>query len=90
VLHCLVFDQLLNIAQETEDKVAYTKSDEEAVHLVDEKGATLAFFLNPTKIEDIVAIAGKLEKMPHKSTYFFPKLLSGLVLFKFDPSEKIS
>lgn len=90
VLHYLIFDQLLNIAQETEDKVTYSKSDEEAARFVDEKGATMAFFLNPTKIDDIISIAGKLEKMPHKSTYFFPKLLSGLVLFKFDLSEKIS
>lgn len=89
VLHYVVFDRILNISQETEDKVTYTKSEEEAVKLVDEKGASLAFFLNPTRIEEIVAIASELEKMPHKSTYFYPKLLSGLVLYRFALGEKI-
>ncbi|OGW75346.1 MAG: hypothetical protein A3J72_02125 [Nitrospirae bacterium RIFCSPHIGHO2_02_FULL_40_19] len=89
ILHFAVFDRLLNIAQETEDKIIYTKSDEEAVKLVDEKGRLMAFFLNPTKIEEIVAIASKLEKLPHKSTCFYPKLLSGLVLNKFEHGEKV-
>jgi len=89
ILHYLVFDRLLNIAKETEDKVIYTKSEEEAVQLVDEKGNSMAFFLNPTKIDEIVAIASKLEKLPHKSTYFYPKLLSGLVMNRFEINEKI-
>jgi uncharacterized protein (DUF1015 family) len=89
VLHYAVFDRLLNIAQETEDKVSYFKSAEEAVKAVDEKGATMAFLLNPTRIEEIVAVAGALEKMPHKSTYFYPKLLSGLVVNRFEHGEKI-
>lgn len=89
ILHYAVFDRLLNIAHETEDKITYTKSEEEAEKLVDEKGANLAFFLNPTKVEEIVAVAGELEKMPHKSTYFYPKLLSGLVMNRFEPGEKI-
>jgi len=49
-------------------------------YLVDEKGYQLAFFLNPTHVEDIIAIASKLEKMPQKSTFFYPKLPTGLVL----------
>jgi len=89
ILHYVVFDRLLNIARETEDKVIYTKSEEEAVKLVDEKGSAMAFFLNPTKIDEIVAIASKLEKLPHKSTYFYPKLLSGLVINRFEINEKI-
>ncbi len=89
ILHYVIFDRTLNIAGETEDKVTYTKSEEEAVKLVDEKGANFAFLLNPTRIEEIVSIASELEKMPHKSTYFYPKLLSGLVLNRFNPGEKI-
>ena len=57
--------------------------------MVDEKGCLVAFLLNPTKIEEIIAIASKLEKMPQKSTYFYPKLLSGLVLNKITHGEKI-
>jgi uncharacterized protein (DUF1015 family) len=89
ILHYAVMDRILGIAHETEDKVVYVKDEEKAVNLVDEKGAQVAFFLNPTKIEEITAIASKLEKMPQKSTYFYPKLLSGLVLNKIVHGEKI-
>ena len=89
VLHYAVFDRILGIAKETEDKVTYVKDEEDAVRFVDEKGHQVAFFLNPTKIEEIIAIASKLEKMPHKSTYFYPKLLSGLVLNKIVHGDKI-
>jgi uncharacterized protein (DUF1015 family) len=89
ILHYAVFDRLLNMASETEDKVTYFKSEAEAIKAVDEKGALMAFLLNPTRIEEIIAVAGELEKMPHKSTYFYPKLLSGLVLNKFISGEKV-
>lgn len=89
VIHYTVFDRILGIHQETEDKVTYVKDEEEAVRLVDEKGCQAAFFLNATKVEEITSIASKLEKMPHKSTYFYPKLLSGLVLNKIAHGEKV-
>jgi uncharacterized protein (DUF1015 family) len=89
ILHFSVFDRILGMAHETEDKVVYVKDEEKAVKLVDKKGAQAAFFLNPTKIEEITAIASKLEKMPQKSTYFYPKLLSGLVLNKIVHGDKI-
>ena len=89
VLHHAVFGRILRIAHETEEKVVYTQMDDEAVALVDAKKAQLAFLLNPVKIDQIIEIAGSFEKMPHKSTFFFPKLLSGLVLNNFDHNEKI-
>jgi uncharacterized protein (DUF1015 family) len=88
ILHYLVFDRILGISHETEDKIIYTHDPEEAIQLVDQ-GAAFAFFLNPTKIEEIVAIASKFEKLPHKSTFFYPKLLSGLVMYHFAAEEKI-
>jgi uncharacterized protein (DUF1015 family) len=89
ILHYTIFDRLLNMANETEDKVTYFKNEEAAIKAVDEKGALMALLLNPTKIEEIIAVASELEKMPHKSTYFYPKLLSGLVLNRFEPGGKI-
>ena len=89
ILHYAVFDRLLNIANETEDKVAYFKNSDEALAAVDEQRAAMAFLLNPARIEEIIAVASELEKMPHKSTYFYPKLLSGLVLYRFEPGEKV-
>jgi uncharacterized protein (DUF1015 family) len=89
ILHYTIFDALLGIAAETEDKVTYVKEAEDAVKMVDAKDGQAAFLLNATKIEEITAVASKLEKMPQKTTYFYPKLLSGLVLNKIVHGEKI-
>lgn len=90
ILRAAVLENLLGISREGgEDKITYTNNDAEAVNLVDEKDYQAAFFLNPTKIDEITSIASKLEKMPQKSTFFYPKLLSGLVLNKLSHHEKI-
>ena len=49
-----------------------------------DSGANCAFILNPTKVEQIAAVASDGEKMPQKSTYFYPKLITGLVMNKLD------
>jgi uncharacterized protein (DUF1015 family) len=63
-------------------RVLYTKSTDEALdrveHAVD--GADAAFLLEGTPVADIVAVARDGDVMPQKSTYFFPKPLSGLVI----------
>ena len=43
------------------------------------RGAQAAFLLNPTRLDDLRAAADAGEVLPQKSTYFFPKLASGLV-----------
>ncbi|MFC1568192.1 DUF1015 domain-containing protein [Candidatus Margulisiibacteriota bacterium] len=89
ILQYTIFDALLGIAAATEDKIAYVKDAEDAIKMVDEKDGQAAFLLNATKIEEITAVASKLEKMPQKTTYFYPKLLSGLVLNKIVHGDKI-
>src|SRR3989339_724246 len=89
ILHYSVFDRLLGIGHETEDKVIYVKDDAEAFDLVDKKQAAMAFIMNATKIEEIIAVASDMEKMPHKSTYFYPKLTSGLIMRRFEHGEKV-
>ncbi len=63
-------------------RVAYTKSAAEAIGWVDraEDGADAAFLLEPTPVDDIAAVAGAGDVMPQKSTYFFPKPVTGLVI----------
>ena len=51
----------------------------EAVRAVDEGEAALAVLMRPTRIEDVFAVAQRGETMPQKSTYFYPKLVSGLL-----------
>ena len=60
-------------------QVAYTPRAEEAVAAVDRGDAEAAFLLRPTRIEDVFAVAERGETMPQKSTYFYPKLVSGLL-----------
>jgi uncharacterized protein (DUF1015 family) len=64
--------------------VSYTPTREEAVATVDRGEAEAAFLLRPTRIEDVWAVARRGQTMPQKSTYFFPKLTSGLLFHPLD------
>jgi uncharacterized protein (DUF1015 family) len=64
--------------------VTYTPSREEAVAAVDRGEAEAAFLLRPTRIEDVWAVARRGGVMPQKSTFFYPKLTSGLLLLPLD------
>ena len=61
--------------------VTYTASREEAEAAVDRGEAEGAFLLRPTRIEDVWEVARRGDVLPQKSTFFYPKLTSGLLLF---------
>ena len=83
ILHKIVLEHFIGINQDNlEDYVKYTKVDWEAIKLVDEGKYNISFLMNATKIQELKAIAGAGEHMPQKSTYFLPKMLSGLVMYK--------
>ncbi len=87
VLHNLVLKKLLDtgdIKQKGEGNIRLTPDPEEAITAVKKGAAQLAFILNPTKVEQATEVASAGKKMPQKSTYFYPKLLSGLVFNKID------
>jgi uncharacterized protein (DUF1015 family) len=66
----------------TAGAVAYTKSAAEAIAAVDagRDGADAAFLLEPTPVASVLAVAADGDVMPQKSTYFYPKALTGLVI----------
>jgi uncharacterized protein (DUF1015 family) len=64
--------------------VTYTPRREEAVATVDRGEAEAAFLLRPTRIEDVWTVARRGDTMPQKSTYFYPKLTSGLLFHPLD------
>ena len=64
--------------------VSYTPRRDEAVATVDRGDAEAAFLLRPTRIEDVWAVARRGETLPQKSTYFYPKLTSGLLFQPLD------
>jgi uncharacterized protein (DUF1015 family) len=64
--------------------VTYTSQRADAVATVDRGEAEAAFLLRPTRIEDVWAVARRGQTMPQKSTYFYPKLTSGLLFHPLD------
>jgi uncharacterized protein (DUF1015 family) len=63
-----------------QEAILYTKDDHEALDWVGQGKGTGALLLNATKVSEVQAVAKAGERMPHKSTYFFPKPLTGLVI----------
>ncbi len=59
--------------------IGYTPSIEEALAKLDAGDYQAAFLLRPTPVDQVREVAAAGETMPPKSTYFFPKLLTGLV-----------
>jgi uncharacterized protein (DUF1015 family) len=78
ILHELIFEKLLRV-----DKFEYEMNPELAVEKVNNGPFKAAFFLNPTKVQDVKEVALANQRMPPKSTYFYPKLLTGMVIYKF-------
>ncbi|HEX7547979.1 MAG TPA: DUF1015 domain-containing protein, partial [Candidatus Methylomirabilis sp.] len=89
VLHRLVIEGILEVpaAQQSDDAIQYTRDEAEAIRAVGSGEASLALFLNSPRVEQVQAVAMAGERMPQKSTFFFPKVLSGLVISPLDPGE---
>ena len=91
-LHLLILEHILGMApeqQESGDTVRYFEDEETVLQTLEKEEFQAAFLLNAPKAEEVLAIAAAGEKMPQKSTYFYPKLSSGLIVNKIDPEEQI-
>jgi len=75
----LILGRMLGIAQDSED-IAYTIDVAEAYQRIREGKYQLAFLLSPLQLEMVKTIADARDRMPRKSTYFYPKLPTGLVI----------
>ncbi len=92
VLHSLILENLFGIDKENmanQINLKYTRDIDEACDCIKDAEFNCAFILNSTKVSEIkdVALAG--EKMPQKSTYFYPKLITGLVMNELVPYTEI-
>lgn len=67
-------------SQQEQEAIVYTKDDHEALDWAANGTGTGALLLNATKVGEVQAVATAGERMPHKSTYFYPKPLTGLVI----------
>jgi uncharacterized protein (DUF1015 family) len=79
VLHELVLNRLLSERFHTQPQCRYVHLLREVNEATAAKECQLAALVPPAGMEHVEQIAGTLERMPPKSTYFYPKLLSGLV-----------
>ncbi len=87
ILHSLLIDRILETKSKNlikHNRIKFTPNMDEAIGLVDKGEYQIAFLVNPTRVEDVKAVASHREKMPPKSTYFYPKLLTGLVMNKLE------
>jgi uncharacterized protein (DUF1015 family) len=79
VLHVLVVDHLLPKVAAQEPKCRYVHLVSEVQNAIRAGECSLAALIPPATMDHVESIAGNREKMPAKSTYFYPKLLTGLV-----------
>ncbi|MDD5583775.1 MAG: DUF1015 domain-containing protein [Candidatus Omnitrophica bacterium] len=80
-LDTYLFNHLVLSLFSVNEQIAFTHDIEEAKKLA--SGDKVAFILRPIPLPDVFSIANKGHRLPQKSTYFYPKLLSGIVVRRF-------
>ena len=87
ILQATILEDRLGIdaaAIATGDALAYTRSEADAIRAVASGEAKAAILVRPTRLEQLAAVASAGDVMPQKSTYFYPKLLTGLVFYPLE------
>ncbi|MBD3262257.1 MAG: DUF1015 family protein [Candidatus Altiarchaeales archaeon] len=81
ILHKLVIEHVMGVP-ENKEYLSFCKDLDEVEEKIDSGKHEIGLILNPTKLTQIKQIAEEGQRMPQKSTYFYPKPLSGLILRK--------
>jgi len=87
ILNTLILNKIVGITEEQlslQTNIEYTKDVDEAIASVRSGRAQVALILNSTRLEDVIIIADNNEKMPRKSTHFYPKPVSGLLFYSME------
>jgi len=84
ILNHMVLKKILGSDPENKENLSFNPQIDELIEQVDNDNSYVAFFLNPVRIQQIISVALNGERMPPKSTYFYPKVLSGLVINKIE------
>ncbi len=83
ILHRILIQHVLEISEEDikrQTYLKYYKDASEEWNDLESRKLQIAFFLNPTKVEQVVEVSRAGAKMPQKSTFFYPKLMTGFVM----------
>jgi uncharacterized protein (DUF1015 family) len=92
VLHAVIIEALLGVdrtAQANQTNLRYLKDTRAALAAGAEADVQAVFLMNPTPVAQVKAVSDAGEVMPQKSTFFYPKLASGMVLNPIDPAEVV-
>ena len=86
----IVFKFILKTAElNIDDNILYVRWTKTAVEKVDQGEASIAFLVNPISAKTVVEIAQQHELLPEKTTDFYPKIVSGLMMMDISASEKL-
>ena len=86
ILQSVILQDILGFSEDSisrQENLCYVKDVDDSIRKVRDEEYQAAFLLNATKIEEIRDVTETGERMPQKSTYFYPKCLTGLVINKF-------
>jgi len=84
ILNYLVLENTLGIDLDDKRALTFNQNTDELIEKADNDDSYIAFFLNPVKVQQMTTVALSGENMPSKSTFFYPKVLSGLVINKHE------
>jgi uncharacterized protein (DUF1015 family) len=90
LLRDVVFKHIMRVGElKMDENILYAESTRDALQKVDVGKAKLAFLVNPINAETVWQIAQKSWRLPEKSTDFYPKPVSGLMMLDISPGEKL-
>jgi uncharacterized protein (DUF1015 family) len=84
ILQQVVFREALRMEPKDEERLIYIKDEEDVLAAMARGEGELAVLLNPPRVTEVKDVARAGDRMPHKSTYFYPKPLTGLVINAMD------
>ncbi len=90
IIHILLIDHIMHIHKKDITNLTaihYTKDINDAIQKVKNDKYQVAIILNPATVKEVIKIAKNGEKMPQKSTYFYPKILTGLCFYEMTLSS---
>ena len=85
VLHELILQRMLGITPEamrSQANLIYEEDDRKVFEAVEKGDIQAGFIVKPTTVQQVLDISGEGEVMPQKSTYFYPKIMTGLVMHR--------
>ena len=90
VLRDMIFHGIMELGElNIDEDIFYERWWNEAIEKVDDGKYKVAFLLNPTRAEQVLKVAKNHERMPQKSTDFYPKMISGFTMLSLEDYEKI-